>query len=460
MLGNPLNAAADPAPLLIDLSGYATTLTTGTEIVDHYDAYFADVGWNIAYLHDSLLLECPSVAQCTDDRKVAEWIDLYPTLPVFHASDQEHAYRTLLLGYKREIYRSFIEARGVLRAVIQEQDTCPETMDDHYPATNEEFFAFFEEHAQHTATDPVLGQMSTDLLATTVWRPFHAECICDVLWGPPTTYFYCDVSVLSVWELGWKNAEGAAPSAASDRILFDLFAAVDGRHPEDGGAGLSRREVACDWITHDPAAGYDPCDFPFYDLATTGAAAGYVTNPTDMRGMPWTQALWVADQGELDGGGPPVGDSRPATDPDVLSSFIPRLAYGSCPAAGVAPPRSSASGKPAQVLFSNLTDADIDVYMIPDAGDPQLKGTFSPQVAAAFPANGQFSPAGELVPGAAVGDVYLVRRGGSGLPPGEYFTDGNCLGTWTVLPRPAGAVVPYSVAEVHGGNGILLDWDW
>ena len=43
------------------------------------------------------------------------------------------------------------------------------------------------------------------------------------------------------------------------------------------------------------------------------------------------------------------------------------------------------------------------------------------------------------------GTSFLVRKNGTN----------ECIGTWTARRLPAGAPVDYSVAEVHGGDGIL-----
>lgn len=440
--------AEDPTPIEVDLSALRETLNTRQEIAAKYDEYFAAIDKNINSLYDSLRLDCTDAAHCRDDRRIAAWIDLYPSLPAFSATERDRAFETLLLGYEREIYRAFIAARGVLRPVHQEQAACADGDGNDAPAGNSEFLGYFRGYAQHAVEG-----VATDLVATTVWRPFHDECVCDIDYGTPEvpvwTYYYCDVSVFTTWSLGWKNAGSTPPSEAAAVILQDLFTPVNARYPDEGGLGLSRREVACQWITHDPADGYDPCEFPFYDLASaTPGQAGFIANPEDMTGMPWIEALWVADQIELDDGDT-LADDRPGTDPDVFSSYVPRLEYGSCDAVPL--PRSAAGGKSAWVYVANLTDAAIDVYLRLASGGEELVAeaeAIPPQ--AAFPPVGQLYADAVLLPGARVGDVYRVVRAGTG----------ECLGTWTVLPRPAGAVVPYSVAEVHGQNGILLDWSW
>ena len=171
--------AEDPTPIEVDLSALRETLNTRQEIAAKYDDYFAAIDKNINSLYDSIRLDCTDAVHCRDDRRIAAWIDLYPSLPAFSATERDRAFETLLLGYRQEIYRAFIGARGVLRSVAREQAECAHEMDADVPAANAEFLGYFRENAQHAA-----GGVATDLVATTVWRPFHETCVCEETQGP------------------------------------------------------------------------------------------------------------------------------------------------------------------------------------------------------------------------------------------------------------------------------------
>lgn len=152
--------------------------------------------------------------------------------------------------------------------------------------------------------------------------------------------------------------------------------------------------------------------------------------------MPNVGAMWV----------PPAADNarRSEPDPDVTPGRLPHLAYHQCND----PIRSAGQGDSAKVYVANLFDGPIQIRRLkPGKGYTKHDVERDPALDVdAFTQSAQLRPTYVELE-AQVGDVFAA-----------WHQDGNawrCLGKWEVLPHPPRAVLPYSVFEVHGDNGIL-----
>jgi hypothetical protein len=157
---------------------------------------------------------------------------------------------------------------------------------------------------------------------------------------------------------------------------------------------------------------------------------------------PWAVAYWTAAPDQIKAG-------RRITDPDVLSPLVPGLEFGSCAAFRSGTTKSVSGGAAVKVYFTNLHDGDIDVYRI--RGDRSTAFLFTVprqgQLVRPLPntSKGPLSLSYSNLVDTTAGTSFLVRRHG----------DNACIGTWTARKLPVGAPVDYSLAEVHGSDGIL-----
>ena len=349
---------------------------------------------NLQMLRLMLREGCESAANCTSDRRLAQWLADPPPDPGLTAVYED--YRRM--AYRQMFYETLLPVRGRLAAYWT------------YVPGSECFDRAFnlEESLGDTShrgfgTPPPGTSWDEVLLFTSVWRPWNNRKYC---WSGVYT---SDWPVAQAWVIGLTNNDNAPPTllvgADYSHITDDLFEPYDPNNPLAGGLGLSYKEVACEWLSGAGPYGYwyegkwyHPCHIAFYD--PTAATPTRVNNiarwlttsqPTDPNSQatynsnPYAIAWFVPERHEVDSG-------RSITDPDIFSWQIPHLEYGSC--AATPWPRSAATGAAASVYFANLTDVPVRIRRINADGTrtliPDTDGTSELEVwtALGHPAGG------------------------------------------------------------------------
>ena len=302
-------------------------ITQRGQLYRAYRREFNDAERQREALEASILAGCATWNTCTDDRMFVAWNDpghLEPIWPTEDAAQRER----LLLGYVYEIYRAFFESRGVVWHVHHETAGSP--------PTNPQFLAYYGRQADLQTTEGDFGRVPRRLAVT--HSPFDD---------------------MGAWELGWANNDQVA-TPVDDGIVERLFARINRGSPDKGGLGLSRQEVACEWISRSYGA-WPPCHIPFYDAATDA-----VINPYDIHGMPLTAVMWVPTELEIRKG-------RDLHDPDITSAMIGRPEYGRCGAELT----SVGDGELVDLYVANLSVADIEIRYVKPSGAEKAVATAS-----------------------------------------------------------------------------------
>jgi hypothetical protein len=426
-------------------------LGSAVEIVTAYDNAFLHFALNLEEMRDSLKEGCSDPATCVSDRKLYAWKQADPTKNIAEqvtALSRAHQ----AAAHEMAIWRKLLPIRGLLHAPRTPrdlinypsqagEDNCGPGYPYNQPYNNEDVLNWYAKYVQNEV-DPTWG---VPVLTAGLFWPYYN-------WYKP---FWCGGRKVYrpyrlSWVFGLANDDPKAVTPLSSSQLERLFGPWDPAEPVTSGFGLSRSEVACGWLKNPARPSglgsngyfYSPCHSSFYNVA------GAVVSPYE--GEPNTHyadalrdsvSYWTPAAAELATG-------RHITDPDVVSPLVPDLTFGSCAAFDSGATKSVAGGAAVKVYFTNLHDGAIDVYRIrADGLQGRLLFTLPRQNQLARPLYRQreFKLNYSSLLNTTAGTAFLVRKSGTN----------ECIGTWTARRLPAGAPVDYSVAEVHGGDGIL-----
>jgi hypothetical protein len=419
-------------------------LGTANEIVNAYDDAFLKFAQNLESLRDSIKAGCSDPAACVSDRKLYAWKQADPMKNI---AEQVTALSRAQQAAAHElaVWRKLLPIRGLLHAPRAPRDlinypakACTHVYPYDQPFNNEDVLNWYAKYVQNEV-DPTWG---VPALTAGLYYPYYNwyQCVGDTVHRPYR---------LS-WVFGLANDDPNAVTPLSSSQLKRLFDPWDPAEPITSGFGLSRSEIACGWLRHPARPSrigsanyyYSPCHSAFYNVG------GAVVSP--YQGEPNTRyadalfhsvSYWTPAAAELAAG-------RHITDPDVVSPSVPDLTFGSCAAFDSGATKSAEGGAAVKVYFTNLHDGAIDVYRVrADGLQGRLLFTLPRQNQLARPLyrQGEFKVNYSSLLNTTAGTSFLVRKNGTN----------ECIGTWTARRLPAGAPVDYSVAEVHGGDGIL-----
>ena len=419
-------------------------LTTAAQIHTEYDNTFSKIGESIDAMKQLMLADCPDRNHCVSDRKLAAWWDADPNsdLPAAH----ELARQQTVATHEMVIWKRLLPIRGLLYQPAAWFNmpgkagggNCSPGYPLNSPFSNEHILIKYQDWADSLTSEEILGK---PLVVSHVYNAYSN-------WYKPSWCAGKKVhrAYMSAWTLGLANNDASAVTPIAE--TWRLFDDWDPENPITSGFGLSKQEVACQWLDN-PARGYmgraghyfNPCHFAFND-AEGGLVDPYWAEPNTRYKAASASAytLWIPNGAELAAG-------RLVTDPDVVSPLVPKLVFNSCSA----DVNSVDGGRQATVRFTNLYDGEVSIHWI------NQDGSLSDTPAATLPRQDQLSR--PLVGDSAFWQLQLAYSAPIQTTVGRAFyvknAAGECLGQWTVAEPPANPAVPYAVAEIHGDDGIL-----